>query len=179
LAFGTVITFAHEELAMLALAWKNEISVGDLLAVAGFLLTLAGLLFAGWQFRRQALIERGRFLVERADRLLAEEGVGGIITALVRGEFQFNRNHPPSQAVQDNLDTLLDRFNLIGRLLQMGILTREDANFFAAEGQLVLRNRHVQAYIEWVNEDHAPPGGWWPGAAYLGHHLPGERAIHH
>ncbi len=147
-------------------------SLGDLLTIGGFLLTFAGLVFAGWQFRQNARVERARFLVEMANRLLAENEVEAVFYAILEGGFQFNPQHPPGQAQQRALDSLLSQFNLIGRLLQMKIINGEDATFFRAESWVVLTNAQVNVYIAWANEQPGtPPGGWWPYLPPLVQHL--------
>jgi hypothetical protein len=158
---------------MFALTWKDEIFIGDLLTIVGFLLTVAGLFFAGWQFQRKVLVERGRFLVEMADRFLEEEGVANLFYDILNQKFHFNPQHPPDSGVQQNLDALLATFNMIGQLLQMRILRIEDARFFIAEAHAVLHNPHVQQYMVWANapDGHPPEGGWWAGANYLAQQL--------
>jgi hypothetical protein len=141
---------------MFALIWKDEISFGDLLTVAGFLLTLAGLLFAGWQFRRNGLVERARFLIEMADRHLEDKDVLKLFYKILHREFRFNAQSKDEQS----LDTLLSHFNLIGRMLQMGILSKKDASFFIPEARCVLQNPEVRKYIAQANKDpESPPGG--------------------
>lgn len=43
---------------MFGVIWKDEVSFGDLLTIVGFLFTLAGLIFAGWQLGQNARVQR-------------------------------------------------------------------------------------------------------------------------
>ena len=72
-------------------------SFGDLLTIVGFLLTLAGLIFAGWQFRQNGRVQRAGFLLEMANRLLEETPVRNIFYTILEGGFQFDPQHLPPE----------------------------------------------------------------------------------
>ena len=158
---------------MFALTWKGEISFGDLLTIVGFMLTLAGLIFAGWQFRQNARVERARFLVEMEKGLLEDNEVEAVFYKILDEEFHFDRNNPPPQQEMRAIDSLLSQYNMIGRLLQMGTINQEDVGFFKAGALAVLRNAQVKDYMRWANEQPGTPkDAWWAGADYLAQHLP-------
>ncbi|HVS35525.1 MAG TPA: hypothetical protein VMS17_08085 [Gemmataceae bacterium] len=139
---------------MFGLIWKDQIAFGDVLTVVGFLLTLAGLVFAGWQFRQTARVQRAGFLVEMADRVLAEKPVEKVFYEILEKKFTFNPQSPPGPA----LDALLHDFNLIGCLLEMRVISPRDVGFFRGEAWVVLTNGQVNAYIQWANaQPDAPP----------------------
>jgi hypothetical protein len=106
---------------------------------------LVALLFAVWQFWKNARVERARFLVEMARHLMEDEAED-VFYEILHKKFQSN-SITPGSTKEKAIDTLLFQFNLIGYLLKMWIIKEEDVGFFEKEADEVLLNDEVRKYM--------------------------------
>lgn len=155
---------------MFGLQWKNEISIGDVLTIIGFLLTFVGLLFAGWQFLRQTAVDRARFLLELAKGHLVEESVRKLYYKIDQEDWVYDESKFHGSDDERNLDTMLYHFDLIGRMVKSNMLTPAEAQFFSYEAHRVLHNPEVKKYLEWLDKNlqvGGRPHRHFPEARYL------------
>lgn len=65
-------------------------------------------------------------------------------------DFKFDRNFQGTETEKD-LDKLLGHFSNIGRLYVLGILTKEDLNFFKYEFLRIHTNQSVKEYLKFLD----------------------------
>jgi hypothetical protein len=118
--------------------------------VIGFLGTIIGLVFAALQVRKNTQIQRARFLVDLANRDLDKDGAWALFFKIEGGHFAISSMESFDESREAvALDALLYHFELVGRLVKMGVLSLAEAEFYKYEINTVLKNAQVLGYLEW------------------------------
>jgi hypothetical protein len=120
----------------------------------GFLGTILGLIFAGLQVRKNTQTQRANFLLQLANRDLDKDGGWDLFFKIEIDKFTM----PDMREFDDSeeavaLDALLYHFNLIGRMVRMGVISLAEANFFKYEIKTVLGNKQVLDYLKWFEKE--------------------------
>ena len=130
--------------------FKPEISVGDLIAVAGFLIAAVGLFLTLMQLRRDPIRKRAEFIVSVFNQYVTDPDTARIFYKMEYDEFQYG---PRFHASDDerNLDRLLSYFEKIAALYIMRVITREDLELIRYEFIRVYQNPAVQKYFDFLD----------------------------
>ncbi len=165
------------ELAMFILHWKAEIGIGDVLTFLGFLAAAAGLVFTAIQIRRGAKTQRAQFLLETTERYFGDTEGRRLYYVIDYGTFKLDfENGNPKMVHRSGiakkpfigsdeerwLDNLLYTLDVIGRIAELGALTRQEARIFAFQAARVFKNADVRSFLAWLDEERKRFGGEVP-----------------
>jgi len=143
---------------MSGLLWYPEISIGDLLTLVGFVFAVVSLIFAGVQLRRNTAIQRAQFLLDITDRYFRDSDVRRFFYKLDYRQFKLDFKHFIGSDEERWLDSLLYTFDIIGRMVKMKVVTREEVDVIAFQASRVLRNPEVQKYLQWLDGEYQREG---------------------
>lgn len=159
---------------MLSLQWKPYFDLGDVLTFMGFLATTIGLVFAGLQLRSATIVQRAQFLLETTERYFSDEAVRRLYYDIDYNQFElrFSGGQPLEVRRGDQafkpffrsdeehlLDSLLYTFDVIARVAELKAMTDTEARLFAFQAAQVFKNRHVDAYLKWLDGERQMYGG--------------------
>jgi hypothetical protein len=153
----------------------GQYHLGDIITLGGVIFTAVGVFLAMFQLRNGAKVQRAQFLLETTDRYFSDSEVRSLFYDIDYGElhieFEYN-NHKLKYAQPTNfwrrkefvgkflgskeerlLDNLLYTLDTIGRVLDMGVLTEDEAKLFAFQASRVWEDDSVKEYREWVNNE--------------------------
>ncbi len=157
--------------------WKAEIGVGDVITFFGFLAAAVGLFCTAIQMRIGSRIHRAQFLLETTERYFADSDVRRLYYDIDYGHFKldFANGNPSTVKCGDRpakqfigsdeerwLDSLLYTFDVIGRVAELGALSRTDARIFAFQAGRVFKNPEVVKFLEWLDNERKRFGGDLP-----------------
>ena len=134
--------------------WNPDLRISDFLTLFGFALTVASLFFAGIGLRRTARVQRAQFLLNITDRYFTDTDVRRFFYRLNYERFQFDRQTFFESEDERHLDTLLYRFDLIGRMLEIGVVSVKEVEIMAFQASRVFDNAEVKKYLDFLDEDY-------------------------
>ena len=143
---------------MSSLQWNPEIGVGDLLTLLGFTFTIASLIFAGLQLRRNMATQRAQFLLDFTERYFSDSDVRKFFYKIDYGEFKLDFNQFIGSDEERWLDSLLYTFDVIGRMIKMRVVSVEEVDIIGFQASRVLRNPEVKEYLKWLDGEHRGEG---------------------
>lgn len=164
------------------LQWKPEFDLGDVLTFFGLIATTIGLGFTAWQLRSATLVQRAQFLLETTERYFADESVRKLYYDIDYNKFELRFvNGQPTDVRRGSqefkqfflsdeerlLDSLLYTFDVIARVAELKTMKESEARLFAFQAARVFKNKHVAAYLEWLDNERRKYGGDVPS-----HRLP-------
>jgi hypothetical protein len=135
---------------MPGIRWNPDIRIGDFLTLFGFALTATSLFFAGVGLRRNARLQRAQYLLNITDRFFGDNDVRRFFYRLNYNQFVFDQEKFQHSDDERWLDSLLYTFDLIGRMVSMGILTINEVEIIAFQASRVLDNPEVKKYLDWL-----------------------------
>lgn len=134
--------------------WNPDIRIGDVLTLFGFTLTAISLFFAGVSLRRNAKVQRAQFLLNITDRYFSDSDVRKFFYRLNYNQFEFDLQKFLDSDEERWLDSLLYTFDIIGRVVRMGVLTIKEVEIIAFQASRVLENPEVKKYLDWLDKDY-------------------------
>ncbi|MEO0075903.1 MAG: hypothetical protein ABIK31_07390 [candidate division WOR-3 bacterium] len=102
------------------------------------------------QTRKSAIQKRSEYVINLYNTFINDKDMVEIYYKLEYSEFRYDDNFHGSQT-EKQLDKLLGHFSNIGRLFNLGILTREDLKFFEYEFLVIYQNKNIQAYLRFLD----------------------------
>src|SRR6266581_690283 len=160
-----------------ALEWRPEVHAADILTLIGFLFTVIALLFTGFQLRRNSLVQRAQFLLGATERYFADSEVRRLYYDIDYGRFtiEFINREPATFCRRDSpakpfigsdeerwLDNLLYTFDTIGRIVELQMLSWNEASIFAFQAVRIFQDAPIQKYLEWLDKERRRFGGELP-----------------
>jgi hypothetical protein len=139
---------------MLGLAWNPELKVGDILILFGFIFTIAGLIFTVREIGRNTRVQRAQFLLEITERYFGDPEVRKFYYKIDYDQFKFDREKFLGTDEERWLDSLIYTFDIIGYLLRIGVLSKEEVSILAFQASQVLRNSEVIKYLKWLDDEY-------------------------
>lgn len=160
---------------MFGLQWIPEFRPADVLTVIGFLATGFALWFTWREFRRNGRVQRAQFLLDITNRYFSDAEIKNLYYQIEWEKFKFNYETLGHGGKEEQaLDNLLYTFDIIGHLVKIGTLNKEDVNIIAYQAARVLNNAEVQKYLVWLDGWYKKVGRLHPAhadARYLVQHL--------
>jgi hypothetical protein len=148
-----------------------------LITLFGFSLAIQQLRQSGRAQQAQSLSQRAQFLLDTTERYFGDVEVrklyydidyrkfeivyeGGNPREFRRGEEKYK---PFLGSDEERLlDSLLYMLDTIGRVLELGVLDRQEAAIFAFQANRVLSHESVTSYIAWITRERGVHGGETP-----------------
>jgi hypothetical protein len=147
------------------LRWNPEYDIGDVLTLVGFTFTILGLVFAGFELRRNARVQKAQFLLDITERYFSDTDVRKFYYKLDYNKFTLDFNKLIGSDEERWLDSLLYTFDLIGRLVKMRAVTGKEVDVLAFQASRVLRNSEVVKYLNWLDGEYEREGRPTPAHA--------------
>jgi hypothetical protein len=132
------------------MTFKNEISVGDLLTLAGLLIASIVLFLTWLSMRRHNRQKRAEFLIDLYNQYMADSDIMSIYYEIEYGQFEYNESFHQSES-EKKLDKLLGIFENIAKLWEMDNITLEDVRIIAYEYIVVYQDHAVQEYLGFLD----------------------------
>jgi hypothetical protein len=130
---------------------KPDISLGDIIAAASFLIAALGLFLTLFQLRRDSVRKRAEFIVSVFNQCVTDRETADIFYMIEYGKFEYSSDfHGTKQ--ERHLDRLLFYFEKIAALYHMGVVTRKDLELVRYEFVRVYGNSNVQEYLKTLDE---------------------------
>jgi len=140
------------------LLWNPEFTFGDILTLAGFIFTIASLILAAREVRRNTTAQRTQFLLDFTERYFADNDVRKFFYKIDYNKFKFDVKELVGSDEERWLDSLLYTFDLIGRMVRTGAVTLDEVSIIAFQASRVLGNPEVEKYLDWLDKEHAHEG---------------------
>ncbi len=124
-------------------------AIGPFVAAFGLMLTVIQL-YRNWK------IQKAQFLTTIIKDFFADDGLRRFFYKIDYGKFEFDENKIEEFKHSDDerwLDTLLYRYDLLGRLVRMKLLALDDLEFLAFELSRVFNDEEVNKYIKWLESE--------------------------
>jgi hypothetical protein len=142
-----------------AITFKSEISLGDIIAAAGFIIAAIGLLLTLCQLRTDSKRKRAEFIVSVANQYMTDSETSKIFYLLEYEKFKYGPEFHESEK-ERQLDRLLSYFEIIATLYDMGMFTRADLELIKYQFVRVYRNAEVKKYFEFLDNLDVSGGGF-------------------
>jgi hypothetical protein len=132
------------------MTFKPEISLGDIIASAGFFVAAVGLFLTFYQLRRDSIRKRAEFIVSVFNQYMTDPDTSRIFYLIEYDKFRYGLDFHGS--VQErHLDRLLSYFEKIAALYYMDVITRGDLELVRYEFVRVYSNPAVQDYFKFLD----------------------------
>lgn len=141
------------------MTFNSEISLGHILLFLGFLATTVSLLLNMYQLRRTSRVQKSEFLFRVTDDLFTDSEFREFFYKVDYEKIDFDPDNFKGTKDERHLDALLYRYDLLGRLVKTNILAIKDIEFIAFEIVQVLKNKEVEKYIAWLDDQFRIYGG--------------------
>jgi hypothetical protein len=128
------------------MTFKSEISLGDIIAAAGFLVAALGLFLTLCQLRRDSVRKRAEFIISVFNQYVTDPDTSQIFYLIEYEGFHYGPKFHHSEQ-ERRLDRLLSYFEKIAALYSMGVIRLEDLELVRYEFLRVYKNRGVQDYF--------------------------------
>jgi hypothetical protein len=102
------------------------------------------------QTKNSAIQKRSEYIIDLYNTFVNDEDMMKIYYELEYSEFNYDASFHGSET-EKQLDKLLGHFSNVGRLYNLGILTREDLNFLEYEFLVIYQNKNIQAYLAFLD----------------------------
>lgn len=147
---------------------------GDVAVVVGTIVAAIGLILAFGELRRSTAVQRAEFLLNATRGYFGSAEQRRLYYDLDYNRFQLNfAKGAPTTVKRGNseampflgseeerlLDELLYGLDVIGRIVDMGVLAQNDASVFRFQAARVIWNRYVQEYLTWLANERKTHGG--------------------
>jgi hypothetical protein len=158
--------------------WDPSIGLAGIITALSFVAAAIGLWFTGHQIRQSTKMRRGQFLLDATERYFSDTEVRKLYYDIDYGEFsiEFNAAGEPStftrhqsapqrfigSAEERHLDSLLYTLDCIGRIVEIGVFDRREAQLFAFQANRVFHNSHVAEILRWLDKERERFGGEVP-----------------
>ena len=133
------------------MTFKPEVSLGDIIAAAGFFVAAIGLFLTLYQLRRDSNRKRAEFIVSVFHQYVTDSDTSGMFYLLEYGNFQYGPEFHGSEQ-ERHLDRLLSYFEMIATLYHMRVITRADLELMRYQFVRVYKNQAVQRYFKFLDE---------------------------
>jgi len=133
------------------MTFRPEISLGDIIAAAGFFVAAIGLFLTLCQLRRDSKRKRAEFIVSVFNQYVTDSDTCEMFYLLEYDKFQYGPEFHGSKQ-ERHLDRLLSYFEMIATLYDMGVVTRKDLELTRYQFVRVYKNQAVQSYFEFLDK---------------------------
>ncbi len=131
------------------MSFKNEISVGDIVNIALFILALIGLLFTYRQIKENFKTQKATFFKDLYSIMYTDTSIAKAFYALEYGKFKYDNNFHGSDS-EGEIDRLLSFANLVCDLYFQQILTEREMRFFKYRFLRIFTNTDIQNYLKFL-----------------------------
>ena len=118
-------------------------------------LTFGALVWQLWesnkQIKKSAIQKRSEYVIDLYSTFVQDRDMIEIYYKIEYSKFIYDNGAFHGSETEKQLDKLLGHFTIIGRLYNLGILTREDMNFVKYEFLVIYQNQNIQAYLSFLD----------------------------
>jgi hypothetical protein len=125
----------------------------DELKVIALFLTAAGLFLTAWQIFKARLQQRAQYLLDYFTAYIRDPALADIFYRLQFGTFTYPEGFHDSEC-EVRTDRLLDHFNRIITLYEIGAVSKRDLRYVTHEFWVISRNERLQAYFAFLDGLH-------------------------
>lgn len=129
---------------------KNEITVGDLISIAGFITATFGLFLAYYQMVRSNRHKRAEFVMDACRQFTSSEDLQEIYYKLEYGQFTYS-NEFHGSLEEKTLDKLLMLFENVSKLFKMDNISLCDLDIIAYYFLRVYENKEIGKYFDFLD----------------------------
>jgi hypothetical protein len=106
------------------------------------------------QIKEAALATRAQTLFAMHSLYFSEEEEHRFFYKLDWGTWKFDPKRFAKSNEEPWLDNILYKLDVLGRMVKIGALSRDDAGLLAFQAKRVLGNPQVQAYLNWLAQEY-------------------------
>ena len=132
------------------MTFNSEISLGNVIAAAGFFVAAAGLFLTLYQLRRDSRRKRAEFILSVFNQYLTDPDTASSFYSIDYGKFQYGPDFRGSKE-ERHLDRLLTYFEMIATLDHLGVVARADLELIRYQFVRVYKNDEVQKYFAFLD----------------------------
>lgn len=139
----------------------------DAATTVAVFVTAASAVFAALTYYRSSRVQSAQFVANLSRDLLATAELRQFYFHIDYEKFRFDSSAIAAFKGSDDerrLVALLYQYNMIGRLIQMGVVSYDDIDFLVFEVIQVLSNTQVQNYLAWLDAEFSKHGRIGPNA---------------
>lgn len=128
----------------------NQISIGDLIQFGGLFIASVGLFLNLIQLRVANRQKRAEYIINLYNQSALDKDVLEIYYKIEYGEFKYDHEFHRS-AEEIKLDKLIDMYDNIAKLYQLGNFTLQDLNYVAYRYLVVYQDESVRRYLSFLD----------------------------
>jgi hypothetical protein len=132
---------------------EDTMTMEDKFKLIGLFLTAAGLFLTAWQIYKARVQQRAQYLLDHFTAYIQEPGLADIFYRLQFGTFTYPEGFHNSEC-EVRTDRLLDHFNRIITLYEIGAVSKRDLRYMTHEFWVISRNESLQAYFAFLDGLH-------------------------
>lgn len=143
------------------MTYDLTITAPSIALALGGLIAGVGLLVNFLQLRRNWRVQKAQFLASITKDLFEDNDLRRFFYEIDYEKFHFDEENLGAFKGSDSerhLDALLYRYNLIGRLVRMGVLDFNETEFLFFEIGQVFKNTDVAKYLRWLDIEYGKHG---------------------
>lgn len=130
-----------------------QLSLPDIVSLAGLFLTGFGLIFAALQIRQNNVSRRAEIMLAVINRYFGNLDERQMYYKLDYNEFVFDPDNFIGSDDERSLDGILYNLNAIGRLLHIGAISIKEVRLLDFEIHRILNNPEVKKYLVWLETE--------------------------
>jgi len=131
------------------MTFKAEITIGDMISIAGFVAAACGLFLAYLQMRKSNRQKRAEFIIGIYNEFASSTDMQDIYYKIEYGEFSYSNEFHKSKE-EKKLDKLLGLFENISKLYEMGNITFQDMKIVAYKFVVIFKDTGVNRYLSFL-----------------------------
>ena len=124
------------------------------------ILSFLTLLIVFFQIRLQRLTAKSEIAINLIDKIYNDAGIQHTLRKIYRDELEYYHDGVESRSslkeksgkdITDEIDFLLNRFQILGHLYDIGVLTKKDLKGLRFEIISIGRNESIREYLKYLN----------------------------
>lgn len=143
---------------------RVDISVlRDFVAVLALVVAMTGAVVAVLTLLRNSRVQKAQFIANLTKDFFQDSDLRKFFYKIDYERFRFDpANVAEFKGSEDEryLDALLYQYNMVGRLVRLGVVSQEDMEFLLFEMVQVFKNADVKKYIAWLEGEFEKFGGY-------------------
>ena len=138
--------------------FKPEFSIDGIIQIVGFTFAIIGLSMTYIQMKRTAKTNRIKFISDLTNDLLNDNDIRDFFYKLDYEKFKFKVGDFKSSKEERWLDSILFKYDVIGKMVLNKALTIPEIEFVLFEIIQVYKNKEVQKYLKWLDKEYVKHG---------------------
>jgi hypothetical protein len=135
----------------------------DFVAVLALVVAMTSAVVAVLTLLRNSRVQKAQFIANLTKDFFQDSDLRKFFYKVDYEKFRFDPTKVAEfKGSEDerHLDALLYQYNMVGRLVRLGVISQEDVEFLLFEMVQVFKNTEIQKYITWLETEFEKFGGY-------------------